>query len=378
MLSGDVEGSAGPKVSVIVPVLRWSRTLEDTLRKLTADRYPKREIMVAIDEPSPSSMDLVRSYGRDVEFKLSDRRRGKVKAIDDCVSSSTGDVLVFLDADIMIKTEEIITKVAAEISGYDMLEMKKSVVLEGLLSNVIYYEYVGFNAANWIMARRMKKTLGVNGAGFAITREAYERIGGFRTVVSEDLDLGLRAYLKDLNFKYAEDIRVDTFSPSTIRAWWAQRKRWSYGTALWFHDNYRPLFSALKKHPGIFGTALMMIFPTVLSAIFSLTFKNVATWDIFALLVLSLSSRSFPILLPAFIPYSALPNLFNVGLALLVGLVGYSAVYFAFARRLGYRFRPLYFIIYYVIYSPVWLAAMVWGLLTVFVRKETVDIDWKV
>ncbi len=264
----DAELSAAPRVSVIVPVLRSSKTLDDTVQKLVADSYPKKEIIVAIDEASPSSLELVKKYGRDVQFRLSDRRRGKVNAIDDCFRSSTGDVLIFLDADIVIKTADLVTRTASEIRGYDMLEMKKSVVVEGLLSNIVYYEYVGFNAANWLMSKRMKKTLGVNGAGFAITREAYERIDGFRTVVSEDLDLGLRAYLKDLNFKYAEDIQVDTFSPSTLKAWWAQRKRWSYGTALWFHDNYRPLFSALKKHPGIFGTALLMIFPTVISAMF--------------------------------------------------------------------------------------------------------------
>ncbi len=63
---------------------------------------------------------------------------------------------------------------------------------------------------------------------------------------------------------------------------------------------------------------------------------------------------------------------------MLVGLLGYAAVYLVFARKLGYSFRPVYFIIYYVIYSPLWLAAMIWGLVTVFVRKETVDIDWKV
>jgi biofilm PGA synthesis N-glycosyltransferase PgaC len=378
MLLDEAEPSPPPRVSIIIPVLRWSKTLEDTLWKLTSDPYHDKEVIVAVDDPSPSSMELVQRFGREVRFKLSDERRGKVKAIEDCFYSSSGSILVFLDADIVVETPEMVTKTASEMKGYDMLEMKKGVVTEGIISNIVYYEYVGFNAANWMMAKRMKKTLGVNGAGFAITREAYERIGGFRTVVSEDLDLGLRAYLQGLNFKYAEDIRVDTFAPSTLKAWWAQRKRWSYGTAVWFHDNYRPLFSALKKHPGIFGTALIMIFPAVLSAMFSLSLKNVATLDMLALAMLSLSSRFFPIFIPALIPYGALPNVFGLGLALLVGLAGYSVIYLVFTWKLGYKFRPVYIVLYYVIYSPVWLMAMIWGLVTVFVRKETVDIDWKV
>jgi len=377
MLPAGSEPSSSRRVSVIVPVLRWARTLEDTLQKLIADSYPNKELIVAIDEPSLASMELVQKYGREICFKLSESRRGKVKAIEEAFSSCTGEVLIFLDSDIVIKTGDIVSKTAAEIEGYDMLEMKKSVVVEGVLSNIVYYEYVGFNAANWIMSKRMKKTLGVNGAGFAMTREAYERIGGFKTVVSEDLDLGLRAYLKDLSFKYADDIQVDTFAPSTMRGWWTQRKRWSYGTALWFHDNYRPLLSALKQHPGIFGTALIMIFPTLLSAFFSLAFKNMAEIDILALAVFSLSTRSFPIIIP-FIPYDTLPNFLGLGLALLVGLVGYSAIYMMFSHQLGYRFRLHYFVLYYLVYSPVWLIAMIWGLVTVFVRKDTISIDWKV
>jgi len=373
----EAHSSPPPRVSVIIPVLRWAKTLEDTLQKLTADPYAEKQVSVAIDEPSPASLALVQRYGRDICFKLSEHRRGKVKAIEDSFAASAGEILIFLYSDTVIRADSIISKTAAEIQGYDMLEMKKGVVTEGLLSNIVYYEYVGFNAANWMLARRMKKTVGVNGAGFAITKVAYEKIGGFRNVVSEDLDLGLRAYLQDLKFRYADDIIVDTFSPSTLKVWWKQRKRWSYGTALWFHDNYRPLLSALKKHPGILLTALVMIFPTLLSDIFGLAFKNMSALDIIALAMLTVSSRSFPLIL-AFIPYVALPNIFGVGLSILVGLIGYSAIYLGFTLRLGYKFKPHYFLLYYLVYSPVWLVAMIWGLVMVFVRKETISIDWKV
>ncbi len=62
---------------------------------------------------------------------LSEHRRGKVKAIEEAFASCTGDVLIFLDSDIVIKDQDIVSKTAAEIEGYDMLEMKKSVVVEG-------------------------------------------------------------------------------------------------------------------------------------------------------------------------------------------------------------------------------------------------------
>ncbi len=40
---------------------------------------------------------------------------------------------------------------------------------------------------------------------------------------------------------------------------------------------------------------------------------------------------------------------------MLVGFVGYSAIYIMFSHVLGYKFRPHYFLLYYLVYSPVWL-----------------------
>jgi hypothetical protein len=121
-----------------------------------------------------------------------------------------------------------------------------------------------------------------------------------------------------------------------------------------------------------------MIFPTFLSVLFGLTLKNMAIIDLLALAMLSFSSKSFPLLIPALLPYDALPNVLGIGLAMLMGLLSYGVVYFAFSRKLGYRFRLRHFVLYYLIYSPVWFVATIWGLVTVFVRKETVEIDWKV
>lgn len=367
-----------PKVSVVVPVLRWAETLENTLAKLVADGYPSKQIVVVADSPTQALREVMAKFANEITFSAKEERRGKVNALKEAYDLCTGDVIVFLDSDIVIRTPNLISKTMAEMKGYDMLEMKKTIYNGGLLPSLVYFEYVGFNAANWVLFKKMNKTLGVNGAGFAITREAYERIGGFQNVVSEDLDLGLRGYLRDLRFRYADDIEVGTFAPSDMKSWWKQRKRWSYGAALWLRDNRKEIFSALRRHPGILLTALLMIFPTVLSVLFSLTFKELATFDILALAMISLSSKSFPLIIPPLLPLEAMPNLVGMGMAVLVGLVGYGAMYLAFSWKLGYRFRPVQFVLYYLVYSPVWLAAMVWGLVTVFVKREKVEIDWKV
>jgi len=374
----EVLQPAQPTISVIIPVFRSSGTLGTTLDGLLRDDYPNKEIIVEADEPTEGLKELAGRFSPPVRFIMRKERAGKVNALKDACALATGDILLFLDSDIVIRTDGVLSKVVNELRGYDLLELKKSVVEEGMLSKMVYYEYVGFNVANWVLSRRMNKTLGVNGAGFAITREAYERIGGFRNVISEDLDLGLRGYLRDLKFRYAEDIEVATFAPSSLKRWWAQRKRWSYGAAIWLRDNRRELLYALRRHPGVILSALLLIFPALASFMFSLTFKELAVYDVFVIALLSVSPRGFPMVIPPFLPIGALPDLMGLGIATLVGLAGYAILYVGLGWRLGYRFRVHHFIPYYLFYSPMWLAAMAWGLITVFVRKEEVQIDWKV
>jgi membrane associated rhomboid family serine protease len=64
-------------------------------------------------------------------------------------------------------------------------------------------------------------------------------------------------------------------------------------------------------------------------------------------------------------------------LSVLAGLLAAALVFFAFARILGFRFNPLEFILYYFVYSPVWMATNVVMFFLVIFRIR-ISIDWKI
>ena len=88
---------------------------------------------------------------------------------------------------------------------------------------------MGFSSTSWFFSRFLGKCLGFNGAAFAIRREAFNSLGGFRRTICEDLDMGLRSFLKGLKFKFLVDANVYTKAPSSCREWFKQRKRWGWG-----------------------------------------------------------------------------------------------------------------------------------------------------
>jgi cellulose synthase/poly-beta-1,6-N-acetylglucosamine synthase-like glycosyltransferase len=364
-------------VSVIIPVYRGSVTLDETLEILTSDPFAHKEVIVSIDMPDTDSLRLVEKFSNRVIFDLSYERRGKVEALRSAISRATGEAFFFLDSDIRLTTRGIIGKVAEELKEYEMIELKKTVNTSNAISKLVYFEYIGIGAADWLVSRKTKRTFGINGAAFAITREAFDRVGGFKKVVSEDLDFGLRSFIADVSFKYCVDLEVMTFSPPSLRSWFVQRKRWAYGTSLWVKENWNTLLSLVRHEPSVTLPALMMIFPALMGLMTSFAFRGFLVYDILAILILSLPTRGLPVLLFPLVTIQEATNLLGFSLAFGVGLAAYGLVYFYYSRKLGFRFSPIWFVPYYLVYSPVWLAAMIWGMSQVFIKKEPVSLDWK-
>jgi biofilm PGA synthesis N-glycosyltransferase PgaC len=368
--------SANHFFSVIIPVYRSAPTLDDTISKLLASELPQREIIVMLDCPDNNLLSLADKYKGRVVFDISNERRGKVSSLNKACDMSKGDTFFFLDSDTFLPDEDILERVDEELLDFDIVELKKVVGGNSILAKLVYYEYIGISAADWLISRSTKRTLGMNGAAFAITRTAFEKVGGFRKVVSEDLDFGLRCFEKGLKFKFIDDITIYTFAPSSFSAWLKQRKRWAYGTAKWLKENWLQIMTIVRSKPQVVLPSLLLIFPSLLALLASFTFKDLALWDAFALLFISFPARSFPILLIPFISAKEMSSILSFLAASAIGMVIYSSLYYFFSRKMKLRFSPVWFILYYLFYSPIWLAAMVWGIVRVLIKDE-VEIDWK-
>ncbi len=368
-----------PLVTVIIPVYREPRLLGEALERLLADPYPRKEIIVVADCPDPTLRDLLRGYEGRVRVLVHEDRVGKAAALNEALGQSRGDIILFLDNDVVPASGGFLSGLARSMEGVDILELSKEVVRRDLISRMVYYDYVAFNFGSLLFHRLLGRCVALNGAAFAVRREAIEALGGFRRVPSEDFDLGLRAYLLSLRYGFSRELKVMNEAPRTWREWAAQRRRWSVGVGLWIKENYRVLLGILRRNLRLVVGVILTAFPSLVTVLLALSVQNYLAGKLAFLALLLASSRLYLLTpLTALLPYGLIATLLNNLLALVTGMLVFSIYYYLVCRKLGYSFRPLDFVLYYLIYSPVWLVLMVGGIAYALTVKNARLGDWKV
>lgn len=367
------------KISIFIPVYRESELLGASLKSLIRDPYKNKEIFVVMDEPTKKSLELTKRYKNKVKFILNEKRKGKVNALNEAVKLSKGNVFLFLDADVKMpeNSKKILRIVMNEIDGVDILEIKKRIIRDSLVSRIVSYDYLSFNFVNWMFSKTLKRCLGINGAAFAIKRDVFQELGNFKKVVSEDLNIGTEAFLKNKRFKYVDDIEVlNKLSPSW-RDWFKQRKRWGLGAALWFKDYYKDLIKGVIRHPQILVPSVFFIFPSLVLFLSSF-FISTTLVEKLLTVFLMFASTKVSILIP-FIFFTSTGVLLIKNIILSFMSFGiFSILFYFIAKKLHYEFNPLEFAIYFFFYCSIWLLIVTVSFIRVLVFSKYSLADWKV
>jgi len=368
------------KISVFIPVYRESDLLETLLDDLLSDPYEDKEIFVIVDEPTSKSLKLAESFRGEVNFIFNGERKGKANVLNEAAEKSDGEILLFLDGDVRVNhnSRGFLKTISEEMDETEVMEIKKEIIRDSLTARFVSYEFLGSNAVNWLFSRILKRCVGFNGSAFAIKRRAFEALGGFRRVVSEDLDMGTRAFINGFRFKYLKEVGVYTKAPSSWREWFKQRKRWGIGTALWLKENLRTLLKAVRMYPKVILPSLLLIFPSLPLLLINLFIPDELYVKVLYIPLLLLSAK-FSLLLPPMALTSTTLSLIR-NLFISVGSLGvYSSIYYIFARKLEYTFNPLEFTFFYLVYSILWLLIVIVSIIRVYaVKQENLNIDWKV
>jgi len=367
------------RFSVFIPVYRESEFLEALLDSLIADEYEDKEIVVVIDEPTEKSLSLASKYSDKVRFVWNGERRGKANVLNEVVEKTTGEILFFLDADTNLdaNSENMFETISREIEDSEIVEVKKDVIRDSFLAKIASYDYMGFNFTNWFFSRRLNRCVGLNGAAFAIKRETFITLGGFRKVIMEDLDIGTRSFINGVRYKFMKNIRIYTKAPSSWSGWVKQRKRWALGSALWFKEYFRDFVKIAKAHPGVLLPALLFIFPCLPFFLFTLFMPDEFFIKTFYFSLLLLSTQTSLLLTPVAFTSTSLAIFRN--LTFMAGGIGaYSSFFYLLSRKMGNSFNPFEFLIFYLVYSPLWFLMIVTNLSKVCLKQKTASVDWKV
>lgn len=185
-----------PKVSVIITARNEEQTIGRCINSLTAQIYPNLEILVVDDSSTDRTSQIVREFaGKSTHLSLHeagpkpDGWSGKSWPCWRGFEGSTGEILLFVDADSWFEPESIEFAVRYMLSsGIDMFSLSPRVEMKGIWARSVLPIITGAINLLYPMVKVNDKKSDrayVFGTFFLVSRKVYESIGGHKKVREE-------------------------------------------------------------------------------------------------------------------------------------------------------------------------------------------------
>jgi cellulose synthase/poly-beta-1,6-N-acetylglucosamine synthase-like glycosyltransferase len=365
------------KISVVVPIYKKPKYFADIARKILNNDYGDNEIIAVIDgEMTPDIKEALEPLDGKIKTVYPRIHTGKALALNNAVKNLTTDIILFFDNDIQLPDDpQFLSRLAKEMETHDIVEMPKEVIVESLYSAMIGYEYLSFAMACLTFSAVGKRSPGVIGSAFAVKKELFDKMEGFRQVVHEDGDFGARAFRLHARYSYNTKLKVKTTMPNKFSDWYKQRKRWTLINVLWFKDNFLYLVLKAFKHPSLLPSLFFIILPSLLSLFVFIIFNHFhLTFIIPVAFVVTQPLQFFSGVFLWFTHYSTVTrDLWGV----LIGFGISTLIFLVFSLFIKFRFNVFEYILYYFFYLPLLVVINI-VMFILLLGKRDIDLDWKV
>jgi chlorobactene glucosyltransferase len=231
-----------PFVSIIVPARNEQDNIERCVLSLLAQDYPSFEVIVVDDNSTDNTLRIVRDVKSRVKGLSEDssssihrlkiititekpvKWTGKTWASEQGYLQSTGNVLLFTDADTYYMNKDTISQTVSYMQkeNLDVLTGLPFIELRDFWSKVTMPLWNHFSillgANTGAMNNPRSKAAYLMGSFFLIRRKVIEDVGTFRSVrnaIQEDRELGMRIKKAGYNMKI---VRID----NAISALWSR------------------------------------------------------------------------------------------------------------------------------------------------------------
>lgn len=199
------DGASYPKVSVIVPVRNEESNLARLLTDLDSQTAKPSEVICVDDSSEDATTEVAIQWGA-LLVKPDEKPQGwigKSWACQNGADMATGDVLVFLDADVRMRENALRSLVDAYLQDRCTISVQPYHVTGACYEQVSLFFNLIEVAANGATLPR-ECGVGLFGPVILITRQDYATIGGHRAVracVAEDVALGRNLARAGLKFR---------------------------------------------------------------------------------------------------------------------------------------------------------------------------------
>lgn len=193
------------KISVVIPHYRDVENLQICLAALSAQSYPRDsfEIIVA-DNGSPEAEAVKEAVAGRARLVIA-QERGAGPARNAGAAAAQGDILAFIDSDCVPQPQWLEAGVAA-LAGFDFAGGKVNVLIADTrrMTAVEAFEKVfAFDNEAYVAKK------GFTGSGnLFCPRALFEKVGGFRVGVSEDVEWSHRATAGGFRLGFAPNAAV--------------------------------------------------------------------------------------------------------------------------------------------------------------------------
>ena len=209
----SLNSSRWPKLSVVIPALDEEREIGECLASLARQTFPDFEVIVVDNGSRDATPAIAARYGARV---IREPRRGPGYARETGFRAARGEIIASTDADTRVPLDwlariyRVFEEDPAVVAAFGPIRAKPSSAPSALGNRLLPLLETGIKVGQRL-AWRTRAPL-FSGANFAVRREAFHRVHGFRSprdariyVTSEDILLGLKVcrlgkvlYLPDL------------------------------------------------------------------------------------------------------------------------------------------------------------------------------------
>ncbi len=266
-----------PLVSIVVPCFAEQDTIRETLHALLDLDYPEFEVIVVNDASPDGTVEEVRAFLHDPRVRLLNKvvNEGKAMGLNDALPLCRGEILLFIDGDIIV-TREVLRHIVPHFLSARVAAVTGNPRVRNRSSLLQHLQAIEFSSIV-SMQRRAQCVIGrvltVSGAIFAVRRTALYDVGGFSShMATEDMDLTWRLQMNFWDVRYEPRAVVWMQVPPNLNELWKQRRRWARGLAqsLMRHRSIPFLWKRRRMWP--------IFYESCLSILWSYTFVLMTTY----------------------------------------------------------------------------------------------------
>ena len=372
-----------PKISIIFPIYKKSKYLENNVQKILEDPYPNdlKEIIISIDSPEDDFlnklMELKNKY-KSITLVISKERRGKVSATNDAVKMSSGEILFFFDADVFINYINI-NGVVGELKEYDIIEFYKEIIKKGWLGYLMFIEFSSYFDIIDPILNKTKKPLFLNGSGFATKKNVWNDVGGYSRVYVEDVDFAMKAGKKGYKYHMSKNVKLLVEPLKGLRQWIEQRKRWSFGLieVILNHLDYMVDFLTHDLLTSIL-VLLILYLPYLVWTYIYIYLPVSFLYQIAINIYENLSKNISFIYLIILSPSSLFKVFYVIYLPLLYILITSAYIYLIISIKRRKLYNFLFFILFSILYIPLYEIIIIYDIIYYGIFEKAPKMNWKV